>query len=235
MRSCHSLAYRVCIVRGLLMFSICSKSGWGKSGGGASRQGVDMQCAFDFHEDLNHRPKRPERLFFCLQPDSETGSRVARFGDRFFSENHLKGTRLTTERLHVSLHHVGDYTRLRTKFVYAAQRAGMAVSMGPVEVEFRFVQSFEGAPRKKGPQPLVLLGEGDALRELFHTLGVAMTRNGLQAAEDFTPHMTLFYGPQPVPVQAIEPIRFVAKDFTLMHSRLGLAQHEVINRWSLVA
>jgi 2'-5' RNA ligase len=196
---------------------------------------MDMQHVFDFYEDQSHRPKRPERLFFCLQLDSETGSRVTRFADRFFSENHLKGTRLKAERLHVSLHHVGDYTRLRTKFVYAAQRAGMAVSMRPVEVEFRLVQSFEGAPQKKDRRPLVLLGEGDALRELYHNLGVAMTKNGLKAAEDFTPHMTLFYGPQPVPMQAIEPIRFVAKDFALIHSRVGLTQYEVINRWPLAA
>jgi 2'-5' RNA ligase len=193
-----------------------------------------MQCAFDFYKDLRHRPKQPERLFFCLQPDRETGSRVARFGDRFLSENHLSGKRLETERLHVSLHHVGDYKRLRSKFVYAAQRAGMAVSMGSVEVEFRFVQSFPGAPQKKD-RALVLLGEGGALRELFHALGVAMTRNGLRAAEDFTPHMTLFYGPQLIPLQAIEPLRFVAKDFTLIHSLRGLTQYEVIDRWSLAA
>jgi 2'-5' RNA ligase len=36
-------------------------------------------------------------------------------------------------------------------------------------------------------------------------------------------------------MQAIEPIRFVARDFTLIHSRLGLTQYEVIDRWSLVA
>ena len=194
-----------------------------------------MQRVFDFYEDMSHRPKRPERLFFCLQADSETGGRVARFTDRFFLENHLKGTRLATERLHVSLHHIGDYTHLRSKFVYAAQRAAMAVSMRPVEVEFRCVRSFEGAPQKKHRRPLVLLGEGDALTDLFYKLGAAMTRNGLTAAEEFTPHMTLLYGPQPIPLQAIGPIRFVAKDFALIHSRRGLTQYEVIDRWSLAA
>lgn len=56
-----------------------------------------------------------------------------------------------------------------------------------------------------------LLGEGDALFELHKTLGVAMERNGLKAAKSFMPHMTLFYGSGPIPLQAIEPIRFAVE------------------------
>ncbi|MGK9169578.1 2'-5' RNA ligase family protein [Inquilinus limosus] len=195
-----------------------------------------MQGVFNFYEPLSDRPRRPERVFFCVLPDDETRDRVARFGDGFFSEYRLMGTRLRTDRLHVSLHHVGDYKRLRTKFVYAAQQAGKAVSMGPFEVAFRFVKSFEAAPHKKGRRPLVLLGEGgEALVELFRSLGIALTRSGLKAAAEFTPHMTLSYGPDAIPEQAIEPIRFVVKDFALIHSRLGLTRYEVIDRWSLQA
>jgi 2'-5' RNA ligase len=194
-----------------------------------------MQSSLDLFDDQGNRPKKPERLFFCLQPDDETRSRVTRIGDRLFSEKRLRGTRLKMERLHVSLQHVGDYKRLRTKLLYAAQMAGKAVSMRPFEMKFRFVQSFEPAPHKPDRQPLVLLGEGgDALANLFRTLGIAMTKVGLQAAAEFNPHMTLSYGPQPVPIQAIEPIRFVVKDFALIHSRLGLTQYEVIDRWPLV-
>lgn len=193
-----------------------------------------MQGVFDFHEHLPDRPRRPERLFFGVLPDSETGSQVTRFIDQFFWENRLMGTRLRTDRLHVSLHHIGDFRRLRTKFIYAAQQAGKAVSMGPFEVAFRFVKSFEAMPHKKDRRPLVLLGEGgEALAELFRSLGIAMTRNGLEAAADFVPHMTLSYGPDAIPVQAIEPIRFTVKDFALIHSRLGLTRYEVIDRWSL--
>ena len=35
------------------------------------------------------------------------------------------------------------------------------------------------------------------------------------------------------PVQAIEPIRFAAKEFALVHSELGLARYNIIERWSL--
>jgi 2'-5' RNA ligase len=144
--------------------------------------------------------------------------------------------RLKTERLHVSLHHVGDYKRLRTKFIYAARLAGNAVSMHPFEMTFRFVKSFEDAPWIKGRsrrRPLVLLGEGVALLELRKSLGSAMEENGLRAAEYFTPHMTLLYGSKRMPMQAIEPIRFVVNEFALIHSELWLTQYNVIDRWSL--
>jgi RNA 2',3'-cyclic 3'-phosphodiesterase len=194
-----------------------------------------MQYAFDFDDGSNGRPKYSDRLFFCLMPDRETGKRMARFGDWFHSENHIRANRLQMERLHVSLHHVGDYKRVRSKFIYAAQQAAKAVLMRPFEVEFRSVLSFPGAPQKKD-RPLVLLGEeGGALRELFHALGCAMTMNGLKAAPDFIPHMTLSYGPQLVPLQAIEPLRFVARDFALIHSFLGLTRYKVIDSWSLAA
>lgn len=194
-----------------------------------------MQHTFDFYDDLSRRPKRPERLFFCVQPDRETGSEVAQFSDRLFAQNRLKGSRLRTDRLHMTLHHVGDFKRLRTRDVYAALQVGKAISMGPFEVDFRFVHSFAAAPQKNGRRPLVLLGEGEGLRELFHALGIEMARYGLKAAVDFTPHMTLSYGPEAISLQKIEPIRFVARNFTLIHSRLGFTQYEVINRWSLAA
>lgn len=69
--------------------------------------------------------------------------------------------------------------------------------------------------------------------ELHRILGAAMNKNGLRAAEEFTPHMTLSYGPTLIPTQAIEPISFVAREFALIHSKLGLAQYEVIDRWAL--
>lgn len=195
-----------------------------------------MQGVFEFCRDLPIRPKRPERLFFALFPDAGTSIRVGRFSQRFIRENHLGGTRLETERLHVSLHHVGDFKRLRTKFIFAARRAGKAVSMYPFEMSFRFIRSFEGAPSLKGRprrRKLVLLGEGDAVSELHKILGTAMGKNGLRTAEHFTPHMTLSYGSKPIPEQAIEPIRFVVKEFMLVHSKLWLTQYDIIDCWPL--
>ena len=195
-----------------------------------------MQGMFEFCRDLPVRPKRPERLFFGLFPDAQTAVHVGRFGARFICKNHLEGTPLKSERLHVSLHHVGDYKRLRANVIYAARQAGKAVSLHPFEVTFRSIKSFEGAPSIDGRprrRPLVLLGERDALSELHKILGAAMEKNGLRAAGHFTPHMTLLYGSKPIPVQTIEPIRFEVKEFVLVHSKLWLTQYDIVDRWSL--
>ncbi|WP_265515873.1 2'-5' RNA ligase family protein [Nitratireductor luteus] len=195
-----------------------------------------MQGVFEFYRDLPVRPRRPERLFFALLPDVGTAIHIAQFGQRFVRENRLEAKRLATERLHVSIHHVGDFKRLRTKFVYAAKQAGKAVSMSPFELILGSIKSFEGAPSTGGRprgRPLVLLGESDALLQLHGTLGTAMERNGLRAAEHFVPHMTLSYGRSSIPERTIEPLHFRVKEFVLVHSRLWLTQYEIVDRWPL--
>lgn len=196
-----------------------------------------MQGVFDFFPDLPARPKRPERLFFGLFPDPVTALDLWRFADRFVRDNHLMGARLRTERLHLSLHPVGDFGNLQTKIIYAATRSGNAVSLPPFDVTFQRIRSFEGAPPVDGRprrRPLVLLGEGDGLFDLHKALGAAMARNGLRAGHRFVPHLTLLYGRELVPAQAVKPIRFVATAFSLIHSERGLTRYNCLERWSLV-
>jgi RNA 2',3'-cyclic 3'-phosphodiesterase len=195
-----------------------------------------MQGVFEFYRDFPRRPERPERLFYGLFPDAETSERVSRFRRWFLDENDLKGNPLKPARLHVSLHLIGDYKRLRTKFIYAAALTAKMVAMPPFEVTFRAIKSFEEGPpirgRRRG-RPLVLLGEGDALFELHSALGGAMAKNGLRAGASFTPHMTLSYDPKAIAEQLIEPIRMTVNEFVLIHSELWLTKYNVLDRWAL--
>jgi 2'-5' RNA ligase len=193
---------------------------------------MQTEFAFNIASEPRRRPRKPERLFFCLFPDPATAARVVRFREGFTSERRLAGSRLEAERLHVSLHHVGDYVRLKSKHVYAAQLAGRAVAMPPFDVEFRMAKSFEAAPGRTG-RPLVLMGEGGGLFQLRKTLGDAMGARGLSTVEPFAPHMTLLYGPDAVPVQEIAPIRFTADAFALVHSEVGLSRYHLLDRWPL--
>lgn len=192
------------------------------------------QYVFEFYRELPVRPDRPERLFFGLLPDPEAGRRIARFGQDFLRTHHLAHRLIRTDRLHVSLYHVGDYRRLRTTLLYAATQAAQAVAMPPFEVTFRSAMSFESlSSRRPDRHPLVLLGESDALLEFHRRLGDAIRTSGLRAAEVFTPHMTLSYDPRRVAAQAIDPIGFMVKDLYLIHSKLWLSEYEVIGRWPL--
>lgn len=200
------------------------------------RAKMAMQGAFAFHQDLRWRPKRPERLFFALRPDSETSAHVGGLRQRFFREHCLTGRPIELRHLHVSLQSIGDYTSLPSNIIYGAQLAANSVSMPPFEAIFRSIKSFqrlrsfEGRP---GRWPLVLLGEGDGLGALHRKLGAAMAKNGLRPGIDFKPHMTLLYGDKPITKQEIEPVRLLVNDFVLIHSERGLTQHTVMGRWWL--
>jgi 2'-5' RNA ligase len=160
---------------------------------------------------------------------------VGKQRESFLRDNGLDGSRIDVERLHMSLHHIGDYARLKPDVLYRAERAGEAVAMRPFEVTCRSIMSFAGAPMRNGgkrDRPLVLLGESDALVELHAMLDTALKGYKLRAAAQFTPHMTLLYSPNGVAPQPVEPIRFMVKDFALIHSERGLGRYHTVGRWS---
>jgi 2'-5' RNA ligase len=195
-----------------------------------------MQGRFAFADEPVWPRKRSEGLFFALLPDIVTARRIGRIAERSISEGDLTGRRLKNERLHVSLKFVGRFPRLRSKFVYAARLVGDAVSLSPFEVTFSAIGSFEAPPSKGGgpsKSPLVLLGEGEGLFTLHEALGAAMRKTGLRAGEAFVPHLTLLYGASMVPPRSIEPIRFTAREFVLIHSEHGLTRYHVLGRWPL--
>lgn len=196
------------------------------------RRPLEAQGVFDFCRHGPARPKKPERLFFALQPDGPTALRIAAFAEQFIGAHRLQGTPIKADKLHVSLHHVGDYKRLRSDVLYAAGQAGDAVSAPTFEMTFASIATF-GA--EDGRQPLVLLAAADTVLPLHQMLGAALTKSGLRAAAHFTPHMTLFYGTTRIAPQAIDPIRLVVKDFVLIHSALGLKKYNMLQRWPLKA
>lgn len=195
-----------------------------------------MQRVFEVYRDWPISRKRADGLFFALSPDCGLSRRIAQFGARFVRDHRLEGTSLAADRLHVSLQNVGQYPQLPTKFVDAAKKAGDAVVSPPFDLEFHSIMSFAGSPPRDGRprrRPLVILGRPDALFDLHQMLGRAMRTNGLRATASIVPHMTLHYGPKPVAMQPIEPIRFAVREFTLIHSLRGLGQHNTLARWRL--
>lgn len=195
-----------------------------------------MQYAFEFYKGESRRLRRPERMFFAVLPDPEMSSHIGSLRDRLIAEYGLKGAPVETPRLHISLHHVGDYRRLRSKFLFAAERAGNAVSLDAFEVILGTVHSFDALPQrdgKAGRRPLVLLAEGNALLRLHENLGHAMRKEGLKAGATMVPHMTLLYGTKPVPTLPIEPLRLAVGHFALIHSERGRNRYNLLARWPL--
>lgn len=194
-----------------------------------------MQLAFDFYGELPRGPLRSERLFFAVFPGAEDAFRIERFRQDFLKANHLGGSMLRPDRFHVSLHHVGDFKRLRSPRTYAAELAGDLVQLPAFEITLHAIKSFGAFPKpgRALRYPLVLLGEGAGLLELHETLGAAMTKFGIRALPNFTPHLTLSYGERPISEQRIDPIPLQIEGFCLVHSRLGKTEYRIIRRWPL--
>jgi RNA 2',3'-cyclic 3'-phosphodiesterase len=185
--------------------------------------------------------KPTDRLFFALFPSEETIPQIVKTSQQLRDAHGLAGKSLSNDRLHVTLHHVGDYAGgLPNGVVETAQDVAAKIAMPAFEVTFDRAMSFSGSPRNK---PFVLRGnERDdggladlmAFQKAFY---LAMCRAGLQgprANAKFAPHVTLMYDSQGVPEQAVEPIRWTAYDFVLVHSLLGQTKHVHLGRWPSV-
>ena len=180
-------------------------------------------------------PSRPtDRLFLGAFLDLGAAERAANLSRDLRKELGLRGRPLAPERLHITLHHIGDYPGLPSRIVEAICDAAATVRTDPFEVEFDRVASFTGRP---GNRPLVLRGD-DGLAELMkfqRILGAAITRAkvGRPVASQFTPHVTLLYDDAQVEERAVEPIRWTVNEFILVQSLLGQTRHIPLARWPL--
>jgi 2'-5' RNA ligase len=179
---------------------------------------------------------KAERQFLAIKPEGSTAARIEQFCGRFAREHRLVGTRVGRPRLHITLHGIGNYDVLPVSVVEAMNLIAKAVSQAPFEVVLPTIMTFKGSPSVDGRPswaPLVLLAEGDALQELHKALAAELRKFGLRAERNFTPHVTVLYGLNVVSKQAIEPIRFMVKEFVFIHSRVGKSEHRTLGRWPL--
>ena len=175
-----------------------------------------------------------DRLFFAIFPDPEAAARIAQLADQLCAENGVVGRPLKAGRLHVTLDFLGNYAGLPQDIIAMASAAAATVAMPGFEVAFDRVASFPGNRRS---QPLVLLGNDGvvALTALQRTLRQALDAAGLPAASKggYKPHVTVLYGKRGLAEQAVEPVGWTAREFALVHSRIGLRQYATLGRWSL--
>jgi len=77
---------------------------------------MSRQQEFDFGIPIPPlQPKRPDRVFFGLLLEAKYRSEFWATQRRLCDINGITGSLLLKERFHVSLQHVGDYKRLRSK------------------------------------------------------------------------------------------------------------------------
>jgi 2'-5' RNA ligase len=179
-------------------------------------------------------PAPTDRLFFAVCPDTPAAERITAAAQKLRGDCDLTARPFAPKRLHVSLHHLGDYAGVPNDIVAKAYEAAFSLSESAFEVRFDRAGSFMGGRRKL---PLVLRG-GNAIIPLIafqHALGEAMTRAGLGrwVSSRYTPHVTLLYDNRYVEARDVEPIEWTVREFVLIHSVLGKTRHIHLARWPL--
>jgi 2'-5' RNA ligase len=175
-----------------------------------------------------------DRLFFALFPDDATASRIVALAASESRRHGLHVKPLRSDRLHVTLFHLGDWAGVPEDVVAAASRAADALRAASFDLAFDTVASF-AARRAQKPLVLKATSGNEALHGFHARLADALRKNGLGdwTRGSFVPHVTLAYDRQLVPPQPVEPVAWHARDFVLVHSLLGQTRHIRLGTWSL--
>jgi 2'-5' RNA ligase len=162
-------------------------------------------------------------VFLAVLPDLDAKVRIAGLKD----ELGLRGSAVAPDRLHVSLHWVGDH-ETPPAILEAAERAAAAIDMPCFRVAFDRLQTFNG----RGQIPIVLAG-GEELVGLVMLRELLADRLNHRMKRDFNPHLTFLYGDQATPEITIAPVSWIVRELVLVRSLHGQGRHLVLGRFPL--
>lgn len=180
-------------------------------------------------------PSQSVNLFFALKPDADAAAKAFDFACRQRARHGLAGRPLAADRLHITLLSVGMGPGPPPGAVMtAASKVGDTVRRAAFEVSLNRVASFA---RPGGHRPCVLLGDDGVIDVMMlqRSLAGAMLKyqTDFRKPRRFTPHMTVLYDDLQVDEAAVAPIAWMAREFLLVESWVGLTKHIVRGRWPL--
>jgi 2'-5' RNA ligase len=162
-------------------------------------------------------------MFLAVLPDLDAKARISGLKD----ELGLRGSAVVPDRLHVSLHWVGDHVT-PPAILEAAERAAAAIDMPCFRIAFDRVESFNG----RRQIPIVLAG-GEELIGLVMLREMLADRLSHRVKRDFNPHLTFLYGDRAVPEIAIAPVSWIVRELVLVRSLHGQAHLLRLGRFPL--
>jgi RNA 2',3'-cyclic 3'-phosphodiesterase len=178
-------------------------------------------------------------LFFAVLADGAVAARAVRLRDQEMAARQMGGTKVRTERLHVTLASLGWDAEFSPRKVWWACAAAAEVRVPAFSLRFNRCLSFQG---RQSRRPLVLCGSETGVAgmvALHQALRQALRAKApspapASAGPSFTPHMTLLYGPLAVEEHGVEPLEWRVDAFQLLYNRRGSpGPYQVLGCWGL--
>jgi 2'-5' RNA ligase len=171
-----------------------------------------------------------DALFFALLPDASAALRLVEAGRALRLKHGLTGRLLAPEQLHLPLIGLGTDADL-PQLVDLAVQAAAAITMSSFDVVLDRAMSL-GSLRRS----LVLCGDDGLSGARVLQLGIEFATHELgigTAGRSPMPHVTVLDGWRGIVEEAIEPVRWTANEFVLLHSLRGRRDSVVLGRWAL--
>ena len=169
------------------------------------------------------------KFFYALSPGKEAAAMAFSTGRHLKRQNGLAGKSVKQENLHVTLFPFWAGNEPPADLAEIASAHAQTIMKQPFRVSFDMAMSF----RRKNGFCLVLGDTGGAsgIYDLQRQLVIRF--QSVIRAGSLTPHMTLLYTDTFVEKQPVEPVRWTAREFVLIHSFVRSGRHEIEAHWPL--
>jgi len=169
------------------------------------------------------------RFYLALKPDGSAAEKASETALRLKYENQLAGNPLKRGNFHISLPLLWEGEKPPGDLVEILSTRMQTVRRPPFEIVLDMAMSFRQARRH-----LLVLGTTRSVANIYELNRQLVFANGFRTRRgSFNPHMTLLYTDKLVEKQPIEPIRWTAREFVLIHSFVGLGRQEIAACWPL--
>lgn len=176
--------------------------------------------------------RAPGTVYLAFKPDCDVKRQAGSMQNDLCARHGLKGV-VSLSVLHMTICPIGQFPMLPDERVETAQEIASRLVAKPFEMTLNRVRTYPNGTRKP---PIVAFADSGVLSaERFRRALIAdLRRSGFSFARRLPdPHMTLFYDHHIVAEEPIDPIRWVVRDFALVHSIYGEGRHELLGQWSL--
>jgi RNA 2',3'-cyclic 3'-phosphodiesterase len=175
-----------------------------------------------------------DSVFFAIRPDEGALADIEQCRGKLCAAHGLRGKPISADRLHITLHFLGEIGDLPENVVAQAIDVARLVRAAPFEVTLDRVMTFYSSKKTQFP---VILGSTRSSPELVafqKNLGAMLKQAGMDnKLRGFTPHLTLLYDEHGVKEQPASPVHWSVREFLLVHSFYGRGRHDVLGRWIL--